>query len=220
MLTLTRNDCPRCGLPVAGNSYEMHNEDGRAVYRHTTCPTSAALASLPALAAPIASDLPYLTITEAAHLLRVSPSTIRARIRRRLLPAWRLRGGQTVLVRRRDVEGLLDDVHGATAPRPSTKQPRPTGIPIARPIGTPLMPRPRPLPNKPRTHGPALPDNDRTAAALVDDREGIGAEPPLSKWPSALLTRRAYDANGNYPGGLAALKAEEAELNRRSSAKK
>lgn len=193
------NICPRCGLPVrTDGSFSMEwNAQGGLYYRHTTCPTSAALASLPAVDAARAGDLPYQTIAEAAHLLRVSSSTIRARIRRRLLPAWRLRGGQTVLVRRADVEGLLVAVQG-------------TG---STPVGT-----------DPQDHRKARLDAPAHMAQAGADmgeanEEGIGPEPPLCDWPSALLTRRASDVKGNYPGGLAALKAEEAELNRRSSAK-
>ena len=51
----------------------------------------------------------YLTVKEAAALLRVHTRTIKSRIRSRQLPAKKLTGGRTLLIDRRDVLGLLTD---------------------------------------------------------------------------------------------------------------
>ena len=111
---MNRGCCPRCGLPVSRDgAFEMFYCDGALVYRHFTCPTSAALVTLPALTQPLPD---HLTVAEAAALLRVSVGTIRLRIRRGALPAWRLQGGQTVLMRRADVEGLLMAIEPTAAP--------------------------------------------------------------------------------------------------------
>ena len=56
----------------------------------------------------------FLTMDEAAALLRVSKATIRRRIRDGELPAKRLRGGQTVLIEQSDVLALLDDITPGT----------------------------------------------------------------------------------------------------------
>ena len=56
----------------------------------------------------------FLTMDEAAALLRVSKATIRRRIRDGELPAKRLRGGQTVLIEQSDVLALLDDIMPGT----------------------------------------------------------------------------------------------------------
>lgn len=52
----------------------------------------------------------FLTIAEAAEILRVHPRTIRNRVQEGLLPAKRMRGSRLVLVEERDVLGLLEDV--------------------------------------------------------------------------------------------------------------
>jgi len=52
----------------------------------------------------------YLSMDEAALLLRVSKGTIRNRIKSGDLPAKRLKGGQTVLVEKQDVLALLEDI--------------------------------------------------------------------------------------------------------------
>ena len=60
--------------------------------------------------APSAKEIDaYLTIQQAAQLLALSPSTIRARIRTHQLPAKRLKGSQIVRLRRQDVLDLLED---------------------------------------------------------------------------------------------------------------
>ena len=56
-----------------------------------------------------AEPLAYMTVKEAAALLRVHPRTIGNRIRSRQLPAKKLTGGRTLLIDRRDVLGLLTD---------------------------------------------------------------------------------------------------------------
>ena len=52
----------------------------------------------------------FLSMDEAALLLRVSKGTIRNRIKSGDLPAKRLKGGQTVLVEKQDVLALLEDI--------------------------------------------------------------------------------------------------------------
>ena len=49
----------------------------------------------------------YMTVKEAAALLRVHTRTIENRIRSRQLPAKKLTGGRTLLIDRRDLLGLL-----------------------------------------------------------------------------------------------------------------
>ena len=56
-----------------------------------------------------AEPLAYMTVKEAAALLRVHPRTIGNRIRSRQLQAKKLTGGRTLLIDRRDVLGLLTD---------------------------------------------------------------------------------------------------------------
>ena len=69
---------------------------------------------------PISPDAPnYLTVDEAAALLRANPATIRNRIRRGELPAKRLKGGKTILLDQRDVLALLEDAReGLDTPPP------------------------------------------------------------------------------------------------------
>ena len=56
------------------------------------------------------ADTPtYMTVKEAAALLRVHTRTIENRIRSHHLPAKKLTGGRTLLIDRRDVLGLLAD---------------------------------------------------------------------------------------------------------------
>jgi excisionase family DNA binding protein len=60
---------------------------------------------------PTTPDAPnYLTVQEAADLLRVTPRTIRNRITDGLLPAKKIAGSRKVLlIDQRDVLGLLTD---------------------------------------------------------------------------------------------------------------
>ena len=130
--------CKRCGQPIntLTDSWEMqHTDDGKYAtgIQHVTCPISPEIQDLPpsppflnregaALALRVASAAPgvgpstpattptYLTMDEAAKLIRVSKDTIRNRIRAGLLPALRLKGGQTVLIDQRDVLALLEPV--------------------------------------------------------------------------------------------------------------
>ena len=220
----SRGCCPRCGQPVErGGAFEMFYCDGSLVYRHFTCPISAALARLPAAAQPLPD---HLTVAEAAALLRVSVGTVRLRIRRGALPAWRLQGGQTILMRRADVEGLLLAVEASevtAANRSGLPHPvRPKAPPrpvMPRPAMPPAAPRPFPTPRRsPPAASPArcdAPDNGPDDAA-PSDRAPVGGVWDLSDVPTALLTRQPFDAKGHYPGGMALYRAEEAELDRRS----
>ena len=118
--------CKRCGQPIntQTDSWEMkHTDDGKYALgiQHVTCPPGPELSALPALEPPPAPPAEavevspdYLTMDEAAQLLRVSKGTIRNRIKSGDLPAKRLRGGQTVLVLKRDVLALLDDITPGT----------------------------------------------------------------------------------------------------------
>ena len=132
--------CKRCGQPIntQTDSWEMkHSEDGQYAVglQHVTCPPSPELQALPASLDSPASPFPvregsalvpglgsegagpapvFLTMDEAAALLRVSKATIRRRIRDGELPAKRLRGGQTVLIEQSDVLALLDDITPGT----------------------------------------------------------------------------------------------------------
>ena len=124
--------CKRCGQAIntQTDSWEMkHTVDGKYAVglQHVTCPPSPELQALPVSRDPLASPSSpfpnregaalapgvgptFLTMDEAAALLRVSKATIRRRIRDGELPAKRLRGGQTVLIERSDVLALLDDI--------------------------------------------------------------------------------------------------------------
>ena len=130
--------CKRCGQPIntQTDSWEMkHSDDGKYALglQHVTCPPSPELQALPP--SPSSPSLPFppregsplaagvgspgggpvfLTMDEAAALLRVSKATIRRRIRDGELPAKRLRGGQTVLIEQSDVLALLDDITPGT----------------------------------------------------------------------------------------------------------
>ncbi len=126
----TARTCKRCGQAIntQTDSWEMkHTDDGKYAVgiQHVTCPASPELQSLPPSLS--ASPLPpagegrgmgagpiFLTMDEAAALLRVSKATIRRRIRDGELPAKRLRGGQTVLIEQSDVLALLDDITPGT----------------------------------------------------------------------------------------------------------
>jgi len=112
-------NCGRCGQSIntQTDSWEMkQSDDGKYAtgLQHVTCPPSPEMQSLPTLntspaAAPSVMPV-YLTMDEAATLIRVSKGTIRNRIKSGDLPAVRLRGGQTVLVEQHDVLALLEAI--------------------------------------------------------------------------------------------------------------
>jgi len=126
----TARTCNRCGQPIntQTDSWEMrHTDDGKYAVgiQHATCPPSPELQGLPpspslpfpnkegsALAPGVGPT--FLTMDEAALLIRVSKPTIRRLIRSGDLPAKRLRNGQTVLIRKQDVLALLDDITPGT----------------------------------------------------------------------------------------------------------
>ena len=122
----TARTCKRCGQAIntQTDSWEMkHTDDGKYAVgiQHVTCPASPELHALPA--SPPSAPLPragagtgpiFLTMDEAAALLRVSKATIRRRIRDGDLPAKRLRGSQAVLIEQSDVLALLDDITPGT----------------------------------------------------------------------------------------------------------
>ena len=110
--------CVRCGQPIhpRKDSWKMKNQD----MQHVTCPAPAeAPEQKDPPTHPQASPTPnaaagytpvFLSMDEAALLLRVSKGTIRNRIKSGDLPAKRLKGGQTVLVEKQDVLALLEDI--------------------------------------------------------------------------------------------------------------
>ena len=110
----TKKICGRCGQ-VIDRLKDSWKQVGDQVI-HAVCPTGEALRTLPRLTAAQAAPSPrrrFLTIEEAAELLRVSDRTIRRRIQSGDLPAKRLKGGQTVLIEEADVLGLLEDAREA-----------------------------------------------------------------------------------------------------------
>ena len=130
--------CKRCGQAIntQTDSWEMkHTDAGKYAVglQHVTCPPSPELQALPASVDSPAPPFPqregsalgpglgsegltptFLTMDEAAALLRVSKATIRRRIRDGDLPAKRLRGSQAVLIEQSDVLALLDDITPGT----------------------------------------------------------------------------------------------------------
>ena len=110
--------CVRCGQPIhpRKDSWKMKNQE----MQHVTCPaapedqtpkdppTHPQNSQTPDAAAGYTPV--YLSMDEAALLLRVSKGTIRNRIKSGDLPAKRLKGGQTVLVEKQDVLALLEDI--------------------------------------------------------------------------------------------------------------
>lgn len=60
---------------------------------------------------PTVADAPvFLTVAEAAALIRVNKRTILNRIHAGRLPAKRLTGGRAVIIEQQDVLSLLEDV--------------------------------------------------------------------------------------------------------------
>ena len=122
--------CKRCGQPIhtLTDSWEMQTSaDGKYAtgIQHVTCPASPELQDLPSASPSGSPELGrggltptpvYLTMDEAAKLLRVSKDTIRNRIRAGVLPALRLKGGQTVLIDQRDVLALLEPINPKDMP--------------------------------------------------------------------------------------------------------
>ena len=110
--------CVRCGQPIhpRKDSWKMKNQE----MQHVTCPaapedqtpkdppTHPQESPAPNVAAGYTPV--FLSMDEAALLLRVSKGTIRNRIKSGDLPAKRLKGGQTVLVEKQDVLALLEDI--------------------------------------------------------------------------------------------------------------
>jgi len=115
---MTQKPCTRCGQPVDTQTDSFTLNDGEAT--HTTCPISPELAALPPAppesipsitgAAEDRLSPVFLTVAEAALLLRLSHQSIRRYIRQGQLPAKRVRGGQIVLIDKTDLLALLEDV--------------------------------------------------------------------------------------------------------------
>jgi excisionase family DNA binding protein len=105
--------CGRCGQTIHPEKDSWNLKDGRM--QHVTCPASPETQALPVLretgAIYAAPDAPvFLTLDQAAALLQCHKNTIRNQIDAGRLPAKRLRGGRSVLVDRRDVLALLEDI--------------------------------------------------------------------------------------------------------------
>ena len=105
--------CVRCGQPIQPrkDSWKMKNQE----MQHVTCPAAPEDQTPEVKASPTpdtaAGYTPvFLSMDEAALLLRVSKGTIRNRIKSGDLPAKRLKGGQTVLVEKQAVLALLEDI--------------------------------------------------------------------------------------------------------------
>ena len=114
--------CTHCGRPIdlSGDAWRLLPGSR---YQHLACPMSPEMKTLPpadSLSPPVSGGASearggfprFLTMDEAADFLRVSKATVRTKIRRRELPAVRLKGGQTVLVEVRDVLALLEPYTG------------------------------------------------------------------------------------------------------------
>ena len=125
--------CVRCGrsLNTQTESWEMKTgEDGKYAVgiQHVTCPPKPEVSDLlevsdlapapppaPAAEAVPVSALPiFVTMDQAAEMIHVSKATIRRRIQSGELPAFRLRGGQTVLIDQKDVLALLEPIKPGT----------------------------------------------------------------------------------------------------------
>jgi excisionase family DNA binding protein len=126
-MTTHATNCAHCGRPI-----DVQNDAWRLLpghrYEHLACPISAEMQSLPPVSPPGTlsqtfgrgqgeghgpGPLPrFISMDEAAEFLRVSKSTIRAKIRAGELPAKRLKGGHTVLIEIRDVLALLEPYTG------------------------------------------------------------------------------------------------------------
>jgi excisionase family DNA binding protein len=117
----TSRTCKRCGLPINTRTdrWEMQTSDDRKYavgLQHVTCPTTPEREALLPLSEAYPSDpVPaatpvFLTMDEAAHLLRVHKNTIANQIKAGRLPAMKMRGGRTVLLDQSDVLALLEPI--------------------------------------------------------------------------------------------------------------
>ena len=90
--------------------------------QHVTCPAAPERETPPPFPAALPSDpVPdpapvFLTMDEAAQLLRVHKSTIANQIKAGRLPAMKMRGGRTVLLNQRDVLALLEPINPKEMP--------------------------------------------------------------------------------------------------------
>ena len=105
--------CSICGraIPEAGwGQFAYCTDDGTAYIHHQCRPAAPSPPPEPITTAPGDTHSPpseFLTLTDAAALLGLHPSTLRRRIKNRTLPAFRLDGGQTVLIERAALLKLL-----------------------------------------------------------------------------------------------------------------
>jgi excisionase family DNA binding protein len=115
-MTTHATNCAHCGRPI-----DVQNDAWRLLpghrYEHLACPISPEMQSLPPVPVseaqgPGGGSPRFISMDEAAEFLRVSKSTIRAKIRAGELPAKRLKGGHTVLIEIRDVLALLEPYTG------------------------------------------------------------------------------------------------------------
>ena len=109
--TLTRT-CARCGQPV-DRVKDSYNVIGDQIV-HKSCPTSAAVKSLPAVTHAKPGQQ-FIRVADAARMLSVSERTIERHIQAGTLPAKRLpssvsgKGRPTILIDQADVLALLED---------------------------------------------------------------------------------------------------------------
>ena len=101
--------CSLCGSKIPEDGWGKHaycTADGSR-YIHHKCRPAPAPAPPAGRAAPPEPNADYLTLPDAAKLIGVSASTLRRRIKNGSLPAFRLDGGQTLLIERAALLRLL-----------------------------------------------------------------------------------------------------------------
>lgn len=112
--------CTICGktVPQDGWGATAQRNDGGG-YTHLRCLPKRSPAPTPAApgrphspaTAVRGAQLPpseYLTLTAAAHLLGIHKATLRRRIKKGTLPAFRLAHGQTILIERTALTAILE----------------------------------------------------------------------------------------------------------------
>ena len=99
--------CAVCGRRINDNGWGKHayaTDDGSA-YIHHQCRPDPPIRAQASPTGPLISE--FLTLPQAAQLLGVSTQTLRRRIKARTLAAFRLDGGQTILIERAALLALL-----------------------------------------------------------------------------------------------------------------
>ncbi len=110
--------CIVCQGEINDNGWGQHaycTADGRQYIHHQCRPSAPPDTTAdpfqqgfdPVITAQASPPSEYLTLPDAAQLLGVSPQTLRRRIKAGTLPAFRLAGGQTILLQRAALLKLL-----------------------------------------------------------------------------------------------------------------